>query len=176
SRQLPRPARARTGSRTKWTQATAGRTRRPRPKARTRVARAPTPSGSGTAGSDPFRGLAPESENCSSAEVLQLLEELSLLLVNALRHVDAYPREHVALAGAAQLRRAAAFDTQQLPIFTTGRDLQRHRSLRSRHVDLAAERRGRERHRHVHHEVVATPFIRVRHAHARDDDEVACGT
>src|SRR5947207_15776378 len=52
------------------------------------------------------RCLAPDACIRSSAKLLQLLEQLLLLLVHALRHLDAHAREHVALARAVDARRA----------------------------------------------------------------------
>src|SRR5919197_5538982 len=107
---------------------------------------------------------------------LQLLQELALLLVHTLRHLDPEPREDVALAGAGEARRAAALDPQQLAVLGAGRHLQRDRPFGRRHLDLAAERGGRERHRHLHDEVVAAPLVDRRRRHAREDDDVARGT
>src|SRR5581483_8796130 len=98
---------------------------------------------------------------------------LALLLVDALRHLDADAGQDVALAGAAQARRAAALDPQELAVLGAGGDLQRDVALRRRHLDLAAERGGRERDRHLDDEVVAAALVRVRLRDARDDDEVA---
>src|SRR5262249_7684198 len=85
-------------------------------------------------------------------------------------------RDQVALTGALQLRRAAAFDAQELAVFSTGRDLQLYRALGRRHLDGRAQRRLRKRHRHVDLQVgLAAPPIKLRGLDPRDDVEVAGG-
>src|SRR4029077_13124133 len=100
-------------------------------------------------------------------------EQLLLLLVHALRHLDAHAREHVALAGAVQLRGAAALDAQEFAVADAGRYLQRHRSFRRRHLGLAAERRRRERHGHLHDQIVAAPLVRIGLRDMREHEQVA---
>ncbi len=67
--------------------------------------------------------------------------------------------EHVALAGALEARRAAALDPQQLAVLGARGNLERHGALRRRHLDLAAERGGREGDRHLHDQVVAAALV-----------------
>src|ERR1700758_3326525 len=113
------------------------------------------------------------SEVSKSADtLLQLFEELALLLVHALRHLDSDTREHVALARAAELRRAAALDPQELAVFRTGGNLQRDRALRRRHVDLPPERGHWEGDRHLDDQVVSAALVGIRGRDPRDDDQV----
>src|SRR5581483_4012007 len=96
-------------------------------------------------------------------------------LRDLLWHLDVHAREHVALAVALETRSAAALDAQQLSVLGAGRDLQRHQAFGCRHLDLASERNGRERHGHVDDEIVAAPFVDLRRLNARDHVEVAGG-
>src|SRR3954471_18885660 len=87
-------------------------------------------------------------------------------------HLDAHACEDVPLPAAVQLRGAAALDAKELAVLRPRGDLQRHGTFGRLHVDLAAERSRRVRHRDLHDEVVAAPLIRVRGRYAREDDEV----
>src|SRR3954452_17222613 len=90
---------------------------------------------------------------------LQLLEQLALLLVHLLGDLDLDPREHIALAGAFEARRAAALDAQELPVLGPCRHRQLHGAVWRRHLDLRAERGGRIRDRHRDDQVVAAPLV-----------------
>src|SRR4051794_7463488 len=107
--------------------------------------------------------------------LLQCLERLALGLVRLRRHLHAQAREQVATAVALQLRRAAAFDAQHLPVGGTGRDLQRDTAGGRRDLDLGAERGLVVVDGHIDDEVVAATLVELRRLDTRDDEEVACG-
>ena len=107
--------------------------------------------------------------------VPELLEQLALLLVQPLRHLELEPCEHVALAAARELRRAAPADAEQLAVLGARGHLQRDGAVRRRHLDRRAERRVGERHRHRHEQVVAPALVGVRRLDVRDDVQVARG-
>src|SRR5262249_22635284 len=123
----------------------------------------------------------PQPRSCRSAgrrypsadALLQLLEQLALLLVHALRHLDADTREHVALALSIEPRGAAALDPQQLAVLRARGNLERDRTLRRGNLDLAAERGSGEGNGHLHDQVVTAPLIGRRRRDPRDDDQVA---
>src|SRR6266508_248530 len=168
-----RPCRSRRGHRP-----SRERRRRPRP----RLPRSSCPAGDCAPLPSPARApdagprRAARHAESLAAQPVQLLQQIALLLVDALRHLDAHAREHVALTGAGQARCAAALDAQQLAVFGAGGNLERDGALRRRHVDLAAEGGHREGHRHLDDEIVAAPFVRLGRRHVRHDDEVARGT
>src|SRR4051812_1217416 len=105
----------------------------------------------------------------------ELFEQLALLLVQALRHLDAQAREHVALAAARELRRAAAADAEQLAVLRARGHLQRHRALGRRYLDRRPERGVRIGHRHVDDQIGATALVDRRLRDVGDDVEVAGG-
>src|SRR5512132_2661695 len=105
--------------------------------------------------------------------VPELLEQLTLFLVRLLRYGDLQPREHIALALALQLRRAAALDPQQLAALRPGWNLQRHRTLGCRHLDVRAERRVGKPDRDLDLEVRAAPLVERRIRHMSYDDQIA---
>src|SRR5438034_2364393 len=105
--------------------------------------------------------------------LLQFLEQLALALLQTLRNGHLHASEHVAAPGALQLRRALALDAEQRPILGTALDLQRHRPVGRRRLNLGAERRLREGDRQLDDEVVAAALVHLRRRDARDHEEVA---
>src|SRR4051794_4904926 len=105
--------------------------------------------------------------------LLQLLQEVTLLLRGFLRYGDLQPRQDVSLPAAAQLRRAAAADAQQLPTLGAGGHLQRDGPFGSRHIDVRAERRVGVRHGHLDLEIGAATLVKRRSRHTSYDDQIA---
>src|SRR5205823_3836857 len=87
--------------------------------------------------------------------LLQFLEQLALALLQPFRNGDLHAREHVTAAGALQLRRALALDAEQRPVLGAALDLQSHRPIGRRRLNLGAERRLREGDRQLDDEVDA---------------------
>src|SRR5436190_10830226 len=105
--------------------------------------------------------------------LLQLLEQLALALLQPLRNGHLHPGEHVAAAGALQLLCALALDAEQRPVLGAALDLQRHRPVGRRRLNLGAERRLREGDRQLDDEVVAAALVHLRRRDACDDEEIA---
>src|SRR5262249_39819384 len=123
----------------------------------------------------PPAGPARAGPRSSASHLPQLLEQLALLLVHALRDLDAHACEHVALARAAELRCAATLDAQELPVLGTGGDLRRPGAGGAGRPARPAEGCGRVRHRPLDDEVVSAPLVDRRGGDARDHYQVACG-
>jgi hypothetical protein len=103
------------------------------------------------------------------------LEGLALLLVHFLRHLDLDSRQHVAPTFTVQVRHAAALDAQELAVLRAGGDLQLHRPVGRRRLDLAAERCSGVRHGDVDDQIVTPALVDLRRLDARDHVEVAGG-
>src|SRR5204863_9979425 len=105
--------------------------------------------------------------------LLQFLEQLALALLQPFRNAHLHAREDVAAAGALQLRRALALDAEQRPVLGAALDLQSHRPIRRRRLNLGAECRLGEGDRQLDDEVVSAALVHLRRLDARDDEEVA---
>src|SRR5436190_18780449 len=150
--------------------------RRARPaRDRTALRSAPSPRGRATRRAESSRRAScePRLPRIVVGLLLQLLEQLALALLQTLRNGHLHASEHVAAAGALQLRRALALDAEQRPVLGTALDLQRHRPVGRRRLNLGAERRLREGDRQLDDEVVAAALVHLRRRDACDDEEIA---
>src|SRR5262249_27769789 len=105
----------------------------------------------------------------------EALERLALLVAQLLGHLDLEPRDQVAAAAALELRRSLAPHAQVAPGLAAGRDGEGDRALERRDLDLRAQRRLGDRHRHVHHQVVAPALVQAARRDVGLDDQVARG-
>ena len=101
------------------------------------------------------------------------LEQLALLLREVRRRLDRDAHVLVAAAAAAERGDALPLQPEHLPALRAGRDLELRRAVERRHVDRRAERRLRERDRHLAEDLgVLAREDRVL-AHLQHDVEVA---
>src|SRR5205807_8548678 len=83
--------------------------------------------------------------------LLKLRQQLLLLSRQLLRDLDVHGHQEVAVP--ALLRDPLTPDAERPAVRRPGRDLQRHRSVQRRHLDVRAERRLGVRHRKLEREI-----------------------
>src|SRR4051812_20004905 len=107
-------------------------------------------------------------------QLLQPFERLALLLADLGRHRDPQPHQQIARARPLKAGSASAFEPQELAVGRAGRHLHLQAlAVRRRDLDVAPDRRLRERHGHVDHHVLAPPLEHRTVRDLRDHVEIA---